>query len=105
MAGFNHLIINVTDDGKVKAGKITGIKIINITESSHLFESKKGRFVMIPRNPITKKKAAIIPNTIGIIIKYIWAKDLRSIIKLLFSSVIKYCRTDRLLLHSDQLLK
>ena len=84
MMGFNHFIINGTDDGKVKAGKITGINIINIAESSHLFETKKGRFVMIPRNPMTKKKTAIIPNRIGIITKYIWAKDLGSIIKFLF---------------------
>ena len=84
MTGFNHFIINGTDAGKVKAGMITGIKMINITESSHLFESKKGRFVMMPRNPITKKKTAIIPNIIGITMKYVWAKDLGSIIKFLF---------------------
>lgn len=65
MTGFSHLTINEIDGGKKKPCKIMGIKTINITESNHLFETKKGRLVMIPRNPITKKKAAKIPNIIG----------------------------------------
>ena len=72
MAGFSHLIRNEVevDDGKKRTGKMFGIKTINIIQSSHLFETKKGRLVKMPRSPIIKKKPAIIPNIIGSTIEY-----------------------------------
>ena len=71
MAGFNHFIINGLSPGRKTGIKIAGTRPMNITNSSHLLESKKGRFVRTPRNPITKKKAAKIPNQIGTIIENI----------------------------------
>jgi hypothetical protein len=54
-----------------KTIEIPGRKASNIANNNHLLETKKGRFIMIPRNPITKKKPPTIPHIIGIIMKYI----------------------------------
>ncbi len=65
MTGFNHFIINGAAPGKKMGSKIPGIRETKSIASIHLFETKKGRFVRIPRSPIRKKKSAKIPNQIG----------------------------------------